>query len=235
MAHTAPIRINIPGLEALTTDLRRLTDTLDAGDNTTAGIAVRAIQLMREAGDQRDQNATERDGAYRERAQLLAWLAALHPAVRTLAPDTTEPGWQILYINPTTGGQLSWHISPRDVELFEHVEYVPADSRDERTTWDGHTTEAKYERIADLTQHIAVIAEATGTPPCTCVYGTRCPVCRAEDAMDGAVPPAQLVTDALDVIHEWQRNGPPNEYLTRVHRALAPPTSGTSTAKEGTR
>lgn len=39
----------------------------------------------------------------------------------------------------------------------------------------------------------------------------------------------QRVTNALDVIHEWQRNGAPNDYLTRVHRALAPPTSGAST------
>lgn len=104
----------------------------------------------------------ERDGAYRERAQLLAWLAALNPAVRTPATDiTTEPGWQILYINPTTGGQMSWHISPRDVELFEHVEYTPAGAGDERAMWDGHTTPVKYERIASLTRFLADVSEAT--------------------------------------------------------------------------
>lgn len=162
MAHTAPIRIDIPGLDALTADLKRLTNAIEADDNTTAGIAVRAIQLMREAGEQRDRNATERDGAYRERAQLLAWLAALNPAVRTLAPDITEPGWQILCINPTTGGQMSWHIAPRDVELFDHVEYLPAGTGDERALWDGHSTEAKYERIGSLVQHLVAIADATG-------------------------------------------------------------------------
>lgn len=38
----------------------------------------------------------------------------------------------------------------------------------------------------------------------------------------------QRVHAALDVIHEWQRDGESNDYLTRVHRALKPPASGTS-------
>lgn len=187
-------------------------------------VARRREQELKTVGEARHHAEQERDGAYRERAQLLAWLAALHPAVRTLAPDVTEPGWQILYINPTTGGQLSWHIAPRDIELFEHVEYLPANSGDERAVWDGHTTQAKYERIASLTRFLADVAEATGTPPCTCTFEAKCPNCRTEDG--GA---EQRVIAALDVIHEWQCNGEPNDYLTRVHRALAPPTSGTST------
>lgn len=40
---------------------------------------------------------------------------------------------------------------------------------------------------------------------------------------------AQRVTDALAVIHEWQHSGDsPNDYLTRVHKALNPPVSGNS-------
>lgn len=89
----------------------------------------------------------ERDGAYRERAQLLAWLAAQHPAVLAPAPDVNEPGWQILYLN-AGGQQLSWHIHPRDADLYGHVKQVPAD--DPRAQWDGHTTEQKYQRIAVL-------------------------------------------------------------------------------------
>jgi hypothetical protein len=38
----------------------------------------------------------------------------------------------------------------------------------------------------------------------------------------------QRAQGALDVIHEWQRDGTSNDYLTRVHRALNPPVSGTS-------
>ncbi|MFI8853652.1 hypothetical protein ACIGW3_26150 [Streptomyces sp. NPDC053499] len=89
----------------------------------------------------------ERDGAYRERAQLLAWLAALVPAVLAPAPDIDEDGWQLLYLD-TPAGQLSWHIHPRDTALFGHVEHVPTD--DPRAQWDGHTTAEKYERIGRL-------------------------------------------------------------------------------------
>jgi hypothetical protein len=84
------------------------------------------------------------DTAHRERAHLVAWLAALHPAVITEAPDVDEPGWQIVYIT-ADGSQCSWHIAPRDAELFEHVERVQAD--DPRAQWDGHTTDQKYTRI----------------------------------------------------------------------------------------
>lgn len=101
---------------------------------------------------------SERDGAYRERAQLLALLASLHPSVIAPAPDIEdEVGWQILYLH-IDGQQASWHIAPRDAELLAHVEHVPADDR--RAQWDGHTTEEKYERIG---QHAArLYARARG-------------------------------------------------------------------------
>ncbi|MGW7726266.1 hypothetical protein ACWGJ6_23390 [Streptomyces canus] len=91
----------------------------------------------------------ERDGAYRERAHLVALLAALTDgAVITYAADVEEPGWQIVYL--TLGGrQASWHISPRDADLFTHVERVEHD--DPRGHWDGHTTEEKYAGIAAWT------------------------------------------------------------------------------------
>ncbi|WP_181799431.1 hypothetical protein [Kitasatospora acidiphila] len=95
----------------------------------------------------RQRAESERDGAYRERAQLLAWLASLYPAVLAPAPDVDEPGWQILYLT-ASGQQLSWHIHPRDAELFAHVQQVPAD--DPRAQWDGHTTEQKYQRVSVL-------------------------------------------------------------------------------------
>lgn len=49
------LTVEIPGLDSLASDLKRLAAAIDAHDNSTAGIAVRAIQLMREAGEQRDQ------------------------------------------------------------------------------------------------------------------------------------------------------------------------------------
>lgn len=97
----------------------------------------------------------ERDGAYRERARLVALLAGIaEEAVVAPAPDVDEPGWQILYAT-LHGKQCSWHYAPRDADLIEHLEHVPAD--DPRAQWDGHTTEAKYE-------HIGHLARALGTP-----------------------------------------------------------------------
>ncbi|MDX2702179.1 hypothetical protein PV350_04870 [Streptomyces sp. PA03-6a] len=102
----------------------------------------------------REQLAAERDGAYRERAHLIALLAELTPgAVITPASDVDEDGWLIVYL--TIGGhQASWHISPRDGHLFDSVELVEPD--DPRARWNGHTTEEKYERIREYTARLAV-------------------------------------------------------------------------------
>lgn len=99
-----------------------------------------------------EQVTAERDGAYRERAHLVALLAAMtNGAVIAPAPDVDEPGWQIAYL--TTGGtQASWHIAPRDADLFSAVEHVAED--DPRAQWDGHTTEAKYQRIQAHTSEL---------------------------------------------------------------------------------
>lgn len=116
---------------------------------------LRLAQKMLDQQGQITDLTRERDGAYRERAQLLALLAALHPSVIAPAPDVDEDGWQILYLR-IGGKQASWHIAPRDTELYAHVEHVPADDR--RAQWDGHTTEQKYAHIG---QHAArLYAEA---------------------------------------------------------------------------
>ncbi|MFG2963549.1 hypothetical protein ACGFZS_09695 [Streptomyces sp. NPDC048288] len=96
-----------------------------------------------------------RDSAYRERAQLLAWLAALHPAttVITDSPDAGEDGWQLLYL-VAGGWQMSWYISPADAELFRHVTVV--DVTDERAQWDGHGSEQRDERIRSHTRLLAL-------------------------------------------------------------------------------
>lgn len=127
---------------------------LHPGDTAERGAPVdwQAIAAQRERelkteGEARHKAEEERDGAYRERAQLLAWLAAEAPAVIAPALDLDEPGWWIVYVN-TTAGQLSWHISPRDAGLFTHVERVEPD--DPRARWDGHTTAEKYDRIRAL-------------------------------------------------------------------------------------
>lgn len=124
-----------------------------------------AQKLLDQQGDI-NRLTEERDGAYRERAQLLALLASLHPSVIAPAPDVDEDGWQILYLW-IGGKQASWHIAPRDAELYAHIEHVPANDR--RAQWDGHTTEQKY---AHLGRHAARLyaearrrAETAPAPP----------------------------------------------------------------------
>lgn len=118
------------------------------------------LRLSQKLLDQQGQINTltaDRDGAYRERAQLLALLASLHPSVIAPAPDVDEPDWQILYLR-IDDRQASWHIAPRDADLFVHVEHVPADDR--RAQWDGHTTEEKYAHIGQVAARL--YAEARG-------------------------------------------------------------------------
>ena len=84
------------------------------------------------------------NAAYRERAQLVALLAALYPShIGHTDPD--EPDWAVVIVEVPTG-QLSWHIAPGDMRLFSHVQRTSRICRG----WDGHTAEEKYERIREL-------------------------------------------------------------------------------------
>jgi hypothetical protein len=85
--------------------------------------------------------------AYRERARLAAFVASIFPS-RICANDPAEPGWPVLYVE-TPEGQLSWHLSPGDLDLFDRVPRVNVGDPDE-PMWDGHTTEEKYERLSRL-------------------------------------------------------------------------------------
>ncbi|MEV7389595.1 hypothetical protein [Streptomyces sp. NPDC091215] len=102
----------------------------------------------------------ERDGAYRERAHLVALLAALYPA-HIGYTDPAAINWLVVTIETPTG-QMSWHIAERDRDLFEHVRLVPS----VHNVWDGHSTEEKYARLRALT--------ASGP---AAAAGPRCAVC----------------------------------------------------------
>ena len=91
------------------------------------------------------------DSIYRERAHLVAFLASIHNSV--IGPSSDAPGWFIVYID-TWDGQLSWHISPDDMDLFENVD-MALGPFDPRMEWDGHTTEEKYKRLRKLTEYWA--------------------------------------------------------------------------------
>lgn len=92
---------------------------------------------------------------YRERAHLVAMLARMAQrsgyATARAHTDAASPDWSVIYID-TPEGQMSWHLSPDDLDLFPHVPVVEPD--DDRVRWDGHTTEEKYDRLARLIQKL---------------------------------------------------------------------------------
>jgi len=90
------------------------------------------------AADLRESDTEQVNAVYRERNQFPSGLAHLWPTV--LTPATDYVGTWIVYLE-SPAGQLSWHIMPEDLDLFEHVD------RRETYPYDGHTTEEKYARL----------------------------------------------------------------------------------------
>lgn len=105
-----------------------------------AGTVVLARYALESTRDDIRRIAQERDGAYRERAQMAVALARLFPSWVNI--DSEEPDWPVLYVQLPTG-QASWHFSPADRDLLEGIA-VGGEA------WDGHTTEEKYARLARL-------------------------------------------------------------------------------------
>lgn len=93
------------------------------------------------------------DNAYRERAHLAAHLAAGYPSVLVEGADATAPDWAVLFVKLPTG-QVSWHVSPADRDLFGHVRRTMAGMPD-APAWDGHSTEEKYARVDAHTRALA--------------------------------------------------------------------------------
>lgn len=105
-----------------------------------------------------------KDQAYWERNQLVRALSKIYPSWMELHPleDTEwEKDWRhIIFIEVPVrrlqqkhiqGGfwvtkkmQISWHIHDSEVKDFDHLDLRKGNS------WDGHTTEEKYERLADI-------------------------------------------------------------------------------------
>lgn len=104
-----------------------------------------------------------KDQAYWERNQLVAALTKIFPAWTEDHP--TDPNWDddwrtIIFIEIPTeeltnkyvqGGfmvnkkrQLSWHIHDSDKIWFSHLPHKKGNS------WDGHTTEEKYQRLSNI-------------------------------------------------------------------------------------
>ncbi|MFC7344887.1 NUDIX domain-containing protein [Saccharopolyspora griseoalba] len=85
---------------------------------------------------------------YRERAHLVAVLAAQFPA-RIAYNDPREPTLPVLYLD-TTAGQVSYHLNPEDVALFGHVPVVDGDISS--AVWDRHNKATALQRLRQLAQ-----------------------------------------------------------------------------------
>lgn len=101
----------------------------------------------------------ERDGAYAERNQLVALLASAFPAgIKRTAIEGWDAEWHnCVYIDLPGGRQASWHYHDREAALFAHLPPYAGE-------WDGHTTDEKYARIAELTKGRATRAVEWLTP-----------------------------------------------------------------------
>ncbi len=94
----------------------------------------------------------EKDGAYKERDQLVAALSKIYPAWLERHPEEDkewEDEWRwIVFVEiPTQDGrpsQLSWHLRDSELPFFDHLKRLAGNS------WDGHTTEEKYERLRSI-------------------------------------------------------------------------------------
>ncbi|TXS78664.1 hypothetical protein [Streptomyces sp. sk2.1] len=104
------------------------------------------IRLDDLTDEQLDALYDQLDATYRERAHLVAHLAALHPS-HIGHTDPAAPDWAVVTIE-TPAGQMTWHIAERDMDLFTHVQPTNRICRG----WDGHTTAEKYQRMCDLTE-----------------------------------------------------------------------------------
>lgn len=89
---------------------------------------------------------------YRERARLVAFLAAQYPSVQVPGGDPEWPDYTLVFVDLLTG-QTSWHIAPDDVDLFGHV--AVDTEADGTKRWDGHNTEEKHRRLEECTVRVA--------------------------------------------------------------------------------
>jgi hypothetical protein len=89
----------------------------------------------------------QKNVAYSERDQLVCALSKCFPSWLERHPDSDtdwEDDWRWIVFIQFPTAQASWHIHDSEFEWFTHLEAKESNS------WDGHTTEEKYERIKKL-------------------------------------------------------------------------------------
>ncbi len=111
--------------------------------------------------EQQQRDIEAKNQAYWERNQLVRALTLLYPSWLERHPETDkewEDDWRwIVFVEIPThsrnyvqafeiknNSQLSWHIHDSEKRYFEHLEVRYGNS------WDGHTTDEKYERLRNI-------------------------------------------------------------------------------------
>jgi len=149
---------------------------LTAGTLTAQRDAAQSALREREAEVARLREAV--DDAYLERNRVVALLASMVPAVRC---RTAIEGWSddwcgCVYLTLPTG-QASWHYHDSHAHLFAHVPEGAA-------VWDGHSTDEKYERVAQAAYHYLgpLILSADHAAAVEAAVQAERDACRAEAA-----------------------------------------------------
>ena len=100
----------------------------------------------------RDHLRARKDEAFTERNRVVALLARMARELGWRAGIGThedkpgeawDPEWRTIVCIDMPNRQASWHLHDRDAHLLEGLPRYEG-------TWDGHTTEEKYQRVAAL-------------------------------------------------------------------------------------
>jgi hypothetical protein len=93
----------------------------------------------------------EKNRAYLERDKLVAFLARLYPAHLKRHPEGDDgcgQDWMNVVCVHSPAGQLTWHVHDSEMKIFDFLDQNSGLFAD--CEWDGHTTEEKYKRLANL-------------------------------------------------------------------------------------
>lgn len=155
-----------------------------------------ALYERDEARKELAQAKARKDGAYLERNRVVAALAQCFPAgVAKTAIEGWDEEWHgCVYIDLPTG-QVSWHYHDSHAYLFEGLpSYMQP--------WDGHDTEEKYRRVAQVTRAQAKAREARLRDVVKSILGWR-----EHDRREGESPIALIEDLARQALTEAQEGG----------------------------
>lgn len=107
------------------------------------------VDLIARQDEYIDQLVVVKDTAYSERNKLVAALSKLFPASLERHPKddrSWEDDWRWIVMMDLPSGQVSWHVHDSELPNFNHLHREAENYH----SWDGHTTEEKYRRLAAI-------------------------------------------------------------------------------------